>query len=190
MIICFSPHFIELGENVWTNLISTRRALISGQQSAHHAISGGIGITRVSFLHFFTFTIWLKRSRKLRREKKKAIETSRTTFTTECGNTLWFRLGNYLWLSNHLLCRTKRLLFEMLIHDREKEKKRSKSLFFVLLTFLSFSHILQFRCSLFKMTRAFPAAPSRLDWHHLQIHSIVATFRCNLDTLISSIKRP
>jgi hypothetical protein len=39
----------------------------------------------------------------------------------------------------------------MLIHDREKEKKGSKSFFFfVLLTFLSFSHILQFRCSLFK----------------------------------------
>jgi hypothetical protein len=190
MIICFSPHFIELGENVWTNLISTRRALISGQQSAHHAISGGIGITRVSFLHFFYFYDFFKKESETEERKKKAIETSRTTFTTECGNTLWFRLGNYLWLSNHLLCRTKRLLFEMLIHDREKEKKRSKSLFFVLLTFLSFSHILQFRCSLFKMTRAFPAAPSRLDWHHLQIHSIVATFRCNLDTLISSIKRP
>ncbi len=81
----------------------------------------------------------------------------------------------------------------MLIHDREEEegeKKGSKSLFFVLLTFLSFSHILQFIYSLFKNDKSVPPAAPRLDWYHLQIHSIVATFRCNLDTLISSIKRP
>lgn len=138
MIICFSPHFIELGENVWTNLISTRRALISGQQSAHHAISGGIGITRVSFLHFFDFYDLVKKESETEERKKEAIETSRTTFTTECGNTLWFRLGNYLWLSNHLLCRTKRLLFEMLIHDREGEEKKRKLKFVFFLFFWLF----------------------------------------------------
>ena len=61
--------------------------------------------------------------------------------------------SDYLWLSNHLLCRTKGLLFEMLIQQGGEEESSQVCFLFVPFFsdfFLSLSNILLFRYSLFK----------------------------------------
>jgi hypothetical protein len=83
---CFSPHFIELRENLMDQLDFRDWH----QQSAHHAryqVDWHHSEYPSSTFFFFSFTI------RYVAKKKKSKETSRTTFTTECGNTLWFRLA-------------------------------------------------------------------------------------------------
>ena len=82
------------GKIWWTNLIS-------GTDISNLPIMRDIrwiGITQsIHRAHFFFFNFYdlvTKKKKRDQESQKKKIrkETSRTTFTTECGNTLWFRL--------------------------------------------------------------------------------------------------
>lgn len=86
------------------------------------------------FILFVYFTILKGGKKKFETEGKRAVETSCTTFTTECGSYIMIPSG---WLSlaiQSCFMQDKRLLFEMLI----QKKKRIFCFVFILIVFLYF----------------------------------------------------